>query len=69
MLQIVNKYFIPRKVMIVHSGENEDLKNISPYAFEQNPVNGKTAAYVCRNFVCNMPLFEPDELKKLLESL
>lgn len=67
MLNEVNAHYMPKKVVIVHSGEDEELKGISPYAYEQKPVDGRTAAYVCRNFVCNMPALEPEELRKILE--
>ena len=69
MLAAVNGRFIPRKVIIVHSGEDEELKSVSEYAFNQKPLQGKTTAYVCRNFVCSMPIVETDELKKHLDDL
>jgi uncharacterized protein len=32
----------------------------------RRPVDGKPAAYVCENFVCNLPVTEPEDLERQL---
>jgi uncharacterized protein len=33
------------------------------------PIQGRSAAYVCRNFTCDLPMTEPEQLATLLESI
>jgi uncharacterized protein YyaL (SSP411 family) len=30
------------------------------------PIDGKPTAYVCRNFVCDLPVTDPDALREKL---
>lgn len=32
------------------------------------PIHGKSAAYICRNFACSLPVTEPAELANSLEN-
>lgn len=32
-----------------------------------NSENGKAAAYVCKKNTCNLPVYNPDDLKALLD--
>jgi uncharacterized protein YyaL (SSP411 family) len=38
-----------------------------PLLFERSLVQGKSTAYVCRNFVCNLPVTTPADLRTQLE--
>ena len=53
---------------IVHSAASLPLPEGAPPLLQDRPlVDGKPAAYVCRNFVCLKPVTEPGELASLLE--
>ena len=68
LLSKINKLFIPNKVIIVKKDEtNSDLIKLSPFIEEQKPIDNKTTIYVCQNHVCKMPVFEAEEVIKILE--
>ena len=57
---IVNESYLPTTVkMKAESASSE-------FALSLKPINGKGAAYVCENFVCNLPVTQPEELRTLL---
>ncbi len=62
--------FIPNKVVVFRPAdeENPEIADISGYAARNTAVDGKATAYVCRNFSCELPVTEPDEMLKLLEA-
>jgi uncharacterized protein YyaL (SSP411 family) len=68
LLREIRNRYLPNKVVILADG-GEDWNWLT----EQNtglrmmtPVEGRPAAYVCRNFTCELPVTEVDELAKIL---
>jgi uncharacterized protein YyaL (SSP411 family) len=61
--EIYRKY-LPNRVVIVSDKGNENIPLL-----EGRRGQGKTVAYVCRDFVCRMPVTTPDELRKQLADL
>ncbi|WP_341349008.1 hypothetical protein [Fervidicella metallireducens] len=71
MLKIINEEFLPNKVMVLKPIDEEEAKRVhklAEYTLTQNLINDKTTVYVCKNFVCNNPTNDSDELKKLINS-
>lgn len=69
MLRALNSVFIPRKVLIFRpEGEMPEISRIAEYTKDQNTIDGKATAYVCRNFSCDLPTTDPDEMMRLIES-
>jgi uncharacterized protein len=70
MLRAIRCNFLPNKVVILADGAegqawlSEQVESIRP----MNPVDGKTAAYICRNFTCELPQTDPDVLESALQS-
>lgn len=68
LLQCVNSYYIPNKVVIVHDGKDGSvltdklaiLKNIER-------IDNKATAYVCENYTCKQPVNTVEDLAKLLK--
>jgi uncharacterized protein YyaL (SSP411 family) len=68
LLSVVRSGYRPNKVVLLADGGDgqnwltqhiEALRTIGP-------IQGKSAAYVCRNFTCNLPITEPERLARLL---
>lgn len=70
LLDVVRSRFIPGRILAIADGpggragllyrRHESLARLQP-------VHGKPAAYVCRNFACCLPVTEPDELATSLD--
>jgi uncharacterized protein YyaL (SSP411 family) len=65
----VSLRFDPARVfMLVDSPETAGkLAGGHPAITSMVKVDGKAAAYVCRNYACQMPVTEPEELAELLK--
>ncbi len=57
-------YYTPNStVLVIPSGkEKEVITELAPFTKEHTAVNGLTTVYVCKNFVCNLPTTEPEEM-------
>jgi len=54
-------------VLLAPPGEGHAvIAQLAPYAAAMQPVNGKAAAYVCRNFTCSLPTSDPRVMQDLL---
>jgi uncharacterized protein YyaL (SSP411 family) len=65
MVKEIRKNYLPAKVVLLKTASN-NLGKIAPYVSGQNPINGKAAVYLCRNFSCNYPV---TDYKKIGEAL
>ena len=55
-------------VILKPPGEaGERLAKLAPYLAGHVPIEGRAAAYVCRDFACNRPVTDPLEMLKLLD--
>jgi uncharacterized protein YyaL (SSP411 family) len=61
LLEVIRGRFLPNKVLAC--GKDGEV----PLLKERRPVDGKPAAYVCRNRVCRSPVTTPAELAAELE--
>jgi uncharacterized protein YyaL (SSP411 family) len=67
MLEELWNYFIPNKVLIFRpEGEDPEITNLAAYTKDQVPIEGKTTAYVCQNYECQLPTTEVNEMLKML---
>ncbi|MBL1215100.1 MAG: thioredoxin domain-containing protein [Ignavibacteriae bacterium] len=67
MLTELNKNFHPNKVVVLLSASDKELKNIASFTENYSAVNNKATAYVCQNYVCNLPTNDPKEMMRQLE--
>lgn len=66
MLNIVRNEFLPNKIILFK--ENDELSKIADYTNSYKCVEGRTTVYICKNYNCNLPLTDTNEVKKLLTS-
>ncbi|XP_066153000.1 spermatogenesis-associated protein 20 [Euwallacea fornicatus] len=71
LLDVVRSRYIPGRILAVADGPGgragllyqriETLRRLKP-------IEGRAAAYVCRNFTCSLPVTEPDDLATSLDA-
>ena len=68
LLAIVHRHYDPvRLLMLADGGKNQEfLGTHQEFLQSVSPIEGKAAAYVCTNFVCQLPVTEPEDLKRQL---
>ena len=61
--------FLPNKVVLLRPTKGESRRKIealSPFIKSQLPLNGRPTVYVCKNYVCDLPVTEVGKLRDLL---
>ena len=67
LIQKLNREFIPNKVVLFKSDNNQkELEHIAPFTKDYLIENGNQMIYVCKNFNCNIPT---SNIKTVLELL
>jgi uncharacterized protein YyaL (SSP411 family) len=69
LLSTVRSMYLPQAaVLLVPPGDAGDsIRKLAPFAEGYEPVDGKAAAYVCRDFTCQLPTTDPAKLEELLQ--
>jgi uncharacterized protein len=57
MVEEIRKHYLPSKIVLLKTAAN-NLHRIAPYVSGQDPINGQTAVYLCRNFSCESPIID-----------
>ncbi len=66
MIQAVSQHFMPRRVFMLRDEESAPvLDTISPYLADKKPLEGKPAIYVCRDYACQAPVTDLNDLAYL----
>jgi uncharacterized protein len=71
LLRVVRKRYLPNKVVLLadgSEGQNWLAQHIEALRL-MVPVQGQTAAYVCHNFTCELPVIEAEQLALILREL
>lgn len=70
MVRLINSYFIPGKVIVLHNPgkEGKAVGALPPYLKEMAPIDGKATAYVCENYRCRLPTTSLEKLKLILST-
>lgn len=69
LLREVHRHFIPNKLLVLADGAEGQqwLGEKLEFIRTVGPLGGKATAFVCENFVCQLPVTNTEELKKLLK--
>ena len=63
MVRKIRETFLPHAVLVELRRDNRaELEALLPWVAGKGPVDGKTAAYICRNRTCERPLTDPNAL-------
>ncbi len=68
LLREVHQHYLPNKlILLADGGEGQQwLGEKLEFLKTVNPIDGKAAAYVCENFVCQLPTTEREKVRELL---
>ncbi len=68
LLQLVWRRFIPNRILLLADGERGQrrLARWLPLISSVRMKNGRATAYICENYVCNLPTSDPKMVAKLL---
>jgi uncharacterized protein YyaL (SSP411 family) len=64
----LHRAFVPNKIALrANSAARSALTALAPWTGPMGPVEGRAAAYVCRNYTCALPVSEPVRLTELIQ--
>ena len=67
MLSELRQAFIPTKILLLRPKNSEDpIFNLSPFLKTQVPLENQSSVYICRNYACEEPITELEDLIKAL---
>jgi len=69
LLDVVRNDYLPGSALLLvpDGDEGRKIRALAPFVEHHAPVDGKAAAYVCRDFACKQPTTDPEELAKMLK--
>ena len=62
MLRVAQAAYLPRRILMLAGGGEGELAQQVPELRGMSLIDGLSTAYVCRNFVCELPITDPDTL-------
>ncbi|OGC90348.1 MAG: thioredoxin [candidate division Zixibacteria bacterium RBG_16_48_11] len=70
MIEKVRELYIPRKVVLKYTSDQQgtELRKMVPYLEGLVAKDGAATAYVCENFVCQLPTNDPLRFRNLLSN-
>jgi uncharacterized protein len=70
LVRELGSHFIPNKIVLYADGGagQQEIGEMLPFLKDMHPIDGRSTAYICRDFVCKMPTSDPGVLRTLLEA-
>lgn len=69
VLGILNQKFLPNKIVILNSFNENEIKSLAPFVANQNQIDNKPTIYFCKNYQCSLPITNSDEFRTLLDQI
>ena len=69
LLRIAQTAYLPRRILLLADGAEGGLAQQVPELRGMDLIDGHSAAYVCRNFTCELPITDPEALAKKLAGM
>jgi uncharacterized protein len=69
MLRVVQAAYLPRRILLLAGDGEGELAQQIPELRGMGLIDGRSAAYVCRNFACELPITDPDTLAAKLAGI
>ena len=70
LLDEINQRFIPAKVIIYKTTENDaEISKLSPFVKNHKVIQGKATVYLCQNQTCQKPESNPVDLARQMEQI
>ncbi|MDA0990953.1 MAG: thioredoxin domain-containing protein, partial [Verrucomicrobia bacterium] len=68
MVRAIHQHFVPNKILLLCDGETGQatLAAYSDFLGRVTRLDGRATAYVCENFVCQLPTTDPEKLLSLM---
>jgi hypothetical protein len=69
ILKEVNLFFLPNKIIILLDGGEGQMKlsELNPFYSSFSMQGGKATAYICRDYVCQLPTSDIATITKMLD--
>jgi uncharacterized protein YyaL (SSP411 family) len=70
LLKAIHARFVPSKVMMLaDDGEGQrELSIFNPFIGTLAMIDGRSTAYICRDFACQLPTTDPSDISGLLSN-
>ncbi|NIT13286.1 MAG: hypothetical protein GTN99_03295 [Candidatus Dadabacteria bacterium] len=70
MIDSLRKEYFPSKVVLLKNilDSSNELDQIAPYSKSHIQLKGKATAYVCKNYICNLPTTDVNKMLSLLKT-
>lgn len=70
LIEEVHRRFLPHKVMLLHSGEEDGgrIGRLAPFIKEMKAVDDRPTFYLCQDFVCHKPVTDPASVANMLDA-
>ena len=70
LLRLARRRFLPNAILLLADGAEgqRQLAKWLPVVANMTRKQGKATAYICENYVCNLPTADPRVVERLLDS-